>query len=92
LPVRRLDRCRGGDPPGVPLAVDLVPIGPEMSGRRAWRAGFAILPPGGFLIGLEAPDAALAQFTWTSGSNVLPLAEPGSAARWAIEKGLNWTG
>ena len=77
---------------GARLAVDLVQLGPEVSGPEAWRAGFACLRAGGFLLGSVPPDAALERFVSASGSNLLPISEPGSDLRWVIEKGLGPTG
>jgi hypothetical protein len=81
-----------GLPAGTRLAVDLVLLGPELAGPEAWRAGFAILRPGGFLLGHDAPDAALRNFVAESGSSLLPLAEPGGRGRWIIEKGVKAAG
>jgi hypothetical protein len=74
------------------LAVDLVLLGPEISGPDAWEAGFGILRPGGFLLGFDPPDAALDHFVSETGSTLLPVSEAGSALRWVVEKGLGPAG
>ncbi|MGB8841701.1 MAG: glycosyltransferase [Aliidongia sp.] len=77
--------------PGTRLAVDLVFLGPERIGPAAWQAGFAILRPGGFLMGHGSPDGLLNEFVVTSGSNLLPFPSLGQDG-WIVEKGLRWTG
>jgi hypothetical protein len=77
---------------GAPLAVDLVQLGPEVSGAEAWRAGFTILRPGGFLLGHGPTNDALEKFVSASGSSLLPISEPGSDERWIVQKGLDWAG
>jgi hypothetical protein len=71
-----------------PLAVDLVLIGPKGEGPAAWDEGFALLRPGGVLIGCDRPGRALADFVSRTGSTLLPLAQAGSCVGWVVEKGV----
>jgi hypothetical protein len=71
-----------------PLAVDLVLIGPDGQGPAAWDEGFALLRPGGVLIGCDRPGPALADFVSRTGSTALPLAQAGSCVGWVVEKGV----
>lgn len=72
----------------VPLAVDLVLVGPEGEGPAAWAAGLALLRTGGVLVGCDLPGPALAEFINHTGSTLLTLTQAGSCVGWVVEKGV----
>jgi hypothetical protein len=69
-------------------AVDLVQLGPDITGSNAWQAAWPLLRIGGFMLASGQPDADLEQFVETTGSSMLRVDFPGSGPHWVLEKGL----
>jgi hypothetical protein len=70
------------------VLVDMVQLGPGMSGTAPWRTAWPLLREGGFLIGRGKPDKSLEQFVAETGSSIIQADFPGAGPRWIVEKGL----